>query len=521
MRKAHVTKAPRGMPVSRETTLNAPVGGLNTSKARTNSDPSTALELINWVPDVDHLRIRSGHASHATGMTGEIETLMAWRGMTSSKVKACVDEKIYDVTSNGAVGAAEKSSLTNNYWSWVNYSTSGASYLVCANGADAVSAYDGTTWTTPTLTGVTSADMIYVTTFKTRLWFVEKNSTSAWLLPVDVITGTVSEFDVGTQFRRGGNLVAISSWSFDSGEGPNDYVVFLSSEGDAIVYAMTDPSDATSISLKGRYYVGKPLGSRPFFTVGGELLVMTYGGIIPMSAAISTDKALLEEASISAPIRRDWADFTAAYGANAGWTLETHPETNLLIANVPVSPGATYTQVVFNIQTGAPAFWEGINGNSWLENDGTLFVGGTSGVVFTAETGSADNGEAIVASVLPAFNYFGYRGRTKQIKMVKPIIESNLDITAEVGIAVDYGDNPSVSTSQNAQSGGFTWDVSLWDGTDTWIGTSISKKWRTGSGVGTALSPYMSITVASDTPAQNLDFKLLGWDIVYEVGGVL
>ena len=146
------------------------------------------------------------------GSSNTIETLMEWAGPSSRKLKAAVNGNIYDVTSAGAVGAAEVTGISENMWQWCNFVTSaGTTYLVACNGTDAVRNYDGSSWTSPSITasGTSSANFIQVCPFKNRLWFVEKNTTNAWYLSTNSISGTANKQSLGAQFSLGGSLVAI------------------------------------------------------------------------------------------------------------------------------------------------------------------------------------------------------------------------------------------------------------------------------------------------------------------------
>jgi hypothetical protein len=79
--------------------------------------------------------------------------------------------------------------------------------------------FDGTTWTTPSITGVTSATLINVASYKTRLWFVQKDTTKAWYLGTSSISGAATSLEMGDKFREGGKLLHIGSLSRDSGAG--------------------------------------------------------------------------------------------------------------------------------------------------------------------------------------------------------------------------------------------------------------------------------------------------------------
>ncbi|NDE81357.1 MAG: hypothetical protein EB037_10650, partial [Actinobacteria bacterium] len=86
--------------------LPAPVGGWNARDALANMAPTDAVTLENLFPGVSSVALRGGYVEHATGMSGQVETLMTYNGGSSDKMFAIVGGKIYDVTSSGAVGAA-------------------------------------------------------------------------------------------------------------------------------------------------------------------------------------------------------------------------------------------------------------------------------------------------------------------------------------------------------------------------------------------------------------------------------
>src|SRR5688572_13750123 len=91
----------------------APVGGWNARDGLDGMKPTDAIVLDNWYPDETVCRVRKGFDGHVTGFGNKVETLMSWRGLSSSKLFAAAGTAIYDATSAGAVGAAAVSGLTN------------------------------------------------------------------------------------------------------------------------------------------------------------------------------------------------------------------------------------------------------------------------------------------------------------------------------------------------------------------------------------------------------------------------
>ena len=190
----------------------APVGGWNARDSIANMDPLDAVQLVNMFPNVSNCVLRGGFTEHATGMTGQVQSLLRYSPPSGNeKLYAVVGTpslSIYDVTSAGAVGAAKVTGLTNAYWEFSNVTTSGGSYIYCVNGADKPLLYDGTNWlpidgsSTPAITGVTTTTLANVTLFKNRVWFIQKDTLKAWYLPTSAVGGAANVLDLSSIARR-------------------------------------------------------------------------------------------------------------------------------------------------------------------------------------------------------------------------------------------------------------------------------------------------------------------------------
>jgi ferredoxin len=191
-----------------------------------------------------------------------------------------------------------------------------------ANGTDSVRNYNGAAWSTPTLTGVTSANLSFVWSHKRSLWFVEKNTLSAWYLPVNSIAGTVAEFPLDGVFKLGGALLFGGTWSLDSGDGLDDVMLFITTEGEVAVYQGTDPG--SDFQLSGVYRIGKPLNKHGWFRAGGDLCILTRDGIVPVSEALRKDVAALQAAAITFPIEDLWQQAIAAAASGTFPAIKRH-----------------------------------------------------------------------------------------------------------------------------------------------------------------------------------------------------
>jgi hypothetical protein len=422
-------------------------------------------------------------------MPAEVEKLMEGAGATR-EFFAASGTGIYDITAGGAVGAAALGSLTNARFQHLMFSNSGGNYLVCVNGADGVITYDGTTWTTQTITGVDPDDLFQIASWKSRLWFAEKSSTSAWYLGTDAIAGAATELNLGGVWRLGGTLARIISTSYDTSAGPQDYIGFLSTNGEVAVYQGTDPSTAATFSLVGVYLMGAPVGDRCTYQSGGDTVIITNDGALSLLEMMRVgDRAAAPRASITDRISLAFTADVERSKNEFGWQIVGYPANHLAIINVPDATGPT-KQYIMNTVTGAWARWLGHNAACWgLLNNNLFFGSNSAGKVYRADFGETDDGNAISWSLKTAFQRFGDQGGVKRLTMMMPIMRVKDNLSFGIGVDVDYGDADPDATF-NALSAAAVWDVDLWN-LGVWGGTRMVRDWVAVMGVGRVASVMM------------------------------
>jgi len=501
--------------------LPAPVGGWNARDSLANMAPTDAVTLDNLFPSVSSVLLRGGYVEHATGMSGQVETLMTYNGGSNDKMFAIVGGNIYDVTSAGAVGAAAVSGLTNSRWEYANITTSGGSYLYAANGVDKPLLYDGSTWTaidgssSPAITGVTTTDLHNPTLFKNRMWFVQNDTLKAWYLPTASVGGVANVLDLSSVARNGGKLIAVATWTIDAGYGVDDNLVFITDQGEIIVYRGTDPSSASTWALIGVWQVGSPISRRCVTKYGGDLLVLTLDGLIPLASALQSSR-LDPQVALSDKIQGAFAAATRQYKNNFGWGLLYNPLNNALVVNIPISVGQQQQFVMNNI-TKAWCRFTGWYANCWtLLNDTPYF--GTDGVVAQAWTtgsgtsGYADNNAAISARALQAFNYFETRGVIKYFTRGRPTIYSNGQPAISIGVNVDFQTADIVGPLSFSPTAYGLWDVGLW-GQALWGSDTVVSNNFTGlQGIGYCAA------VNFNSSSKNITLEWASTDIVYQLG---
>lgn len=495
--------------------LPAPVGGWNARDSIANMDPTDAVTMINMFPTVSSISMRGGYTKFATGLDGKVQTLMTYNAGANSKMFAATSTgKIYDVTTAGAVGAPLISGLSNGIFEYINITTPGGSFLMAVNGIDAPLLYDGTTVSNPTITGVTPANLKNIMLFKNRIWFTEKNTLKAWYLPTSAIGGAAQQYDFNQIARFGGKLIDLDSWTIDAGYGVDDNLVFITSQGEVIIYRGTDPASAATWGLIGVWKLGSPVGERCMLKWGGDLLILTLDGLIPMASALQSSR-LDPRVALSDKIQGAITVATTNYGgtyATVGWQVIYTAKNNAVWINVPVGDGKQ-EQYVMNTITKSWCQFQGWAAYCWeIYGDDPYF--GSDGYVGKAwdTINYTDGGSNIVTQTLQAFNYFGERGVKKYFTRARPSFFSNGLPSIQVGMNIDFDVSDTTSPLVAPYIsfglwGGGIWDASFW-----------------GSG-GQSINPWLGITgigycggLQMKTASSGISLQWASTDVVYQTG---
>lgn len=487
-------------------------GGWDTLSPLPNMDRDRAVVLDNWFPEPGYLRIRNGYDIQADTGSSNVETLMVYNGVSANFLFAAAGTVIYDVTSR-FVATSDVTSLNNARFQYVNFSTSGGKFLFIVNGADSPRHFNGTTWATPSITGITPSNAVHVEGHKRRLWLTLINSTKAAYLPLDSIAGAATEFDFGAVFTEGGFLQAIGTWTRDGGAGPDDYLVALSSKGQAAVYAGTDPSSSSTWSLVGVYNLPTPIGRRCMLRTGTDIAIITLSGVISLEAALSKDRAASAQYSLMPNIQPSVRLAAQSYGTNFGWELISYPKGSAALLNVPlVSNGAAY-QYGVNTITGAPFRYTGIAAQCWALFEDDLYFGSGNGVVYKFDMGANDFGSAVEADVQGAFWDYGAPGEIKHIKLVQPLLVTDGAVSPSIAINVDFASTAPSSPVGRTGAAGAVWDAFNWDEANWAEDASAQSSWIVAQGIGQYLSIRMRVSVSVGVNAARFDYGQFDVDV--------
>lgn len=483
----------------------APIKGWDALSPKAAMEPQYATDLVNWVPRTGYVEVRGGYNAWAQGLsTLPVNSLMCYRPSGSSeKLFAASSSSIFDVSSYG-VYTTQLTGLTSDKWQHVNFTPAGgANYLLCVNGSDSYRAYNGTAWSTPSITGVTSSNLVHINIFKRRVWFIQNNSTSAWFLATDAISGAATQFDLGALMSKGGYLVAMATWTLDGGAGPDDYAVFITSKGQYIVYKGTDPTVAAAWALVGVFDLAPPIGRRCVLRYGAETLVITTQGLIPLSQALPFDPAASRSTALTNRIQNAMLQAAQLYSSNFGWQTIAFSQQGLLIMNVPQVDSSTQVQFVMNLLTGAWCQFQGWNACCFEIFNESLYFGGTAGSVNLAYTGGVDFISPISYYMGCAYNYLDEPGRLKNANLIRPFIVADGTLTPYVAIDVDFNEVDITAPVVSLTPAGGVWDTALWDSSSWSSGTVTVTNWLSCNALGTALSINLLVNLGTSVATSN------------------
>lgn len=484
--------------VSNTLTVPAPVGGWNARDALDGMKPTDAVQLDNYIPGTDNVRLRRGTTTFSGGMGGgaTVRSIMPFASGATERLLAASNGIIYDCSTEGTLDGTLGTGFGND--DWQHEMMSGNALLF--NGEDSPQKYDGSTLSSNTITGsgLTSSNLIYPWAFKQRVFIIEKNSLNAWYLGTSAISGSASKLDFSAYCSLGGALIAGGTWTRDGGEGIDDLCVFITDKGEVLVYQGTDPSSASTWALVGVFRIAPPVGSRPMLRIGPDLVVITLDGFISLSKLLPTGRAATPAMAISDKIRNAVNTATRATGGVFGWQAVHYPKGSYTLFNVPQSNGDFHQYVVNNL-TGAWCRFTGIDAHCWAVYQDNLVCGTGSGSIYRADNGTSDlatladldGGNAIQGDIRPAFNHFGSRGRQKLFKLMRPVTVSEGSITYTYTFNRDYGDSiPAAVASANVS--GPAWNETAWNTAEWGGGNSVQNTWLSIGGTGFCGAPIFA-----------------------------
>lgn len=528
---------------NQQVNIPAPVGGLNTISAGSAMPPEDCVQLYNMVAAEYGLRSRLGSREWCTGLTGatddEVRTVLPFTGSTKNGSKnrlfATTSTGIWDVSAStdapvqvlafpiqvGEAGRGISHGMT----------TGGGHFLLYCDEENGYHVYSETTdtWVAVAMggggsevSGVDPANFCFVTVWKSRAWFVEKDSAKAWYLDAGSIFGTATmlNLDRAAQFRAGGGLVGLWNWTLDGGVGIDDFLVAVSGGGDVAIYQGSDPAEATTFALKGTWQAGAlPAGRRVATNFGGDVLLMTKSGIRPLSQLVVGGDGAGTYATQK--IANLFNSLMLTRSELPNWAMHIHPEDNSIIVTVPTDTGQATEQLAqmlwnrsWSRYRDLPIFSAGVWGKKlhFGTADGRVCI--NDGYVDGITLADPNSYTVVQWAALTAFQNLG-NARQKRVQMIRPTVLSDgvaPTFQAEARYRYDFREIDSVT--ETATVSGNAWDAAVWD-TDVFGGDYQATQVVRGA-VGMGVD--VAIAIRGIAKARTV---LVGIDVAFDQGGFL
>ena len=455
-------------------TMPAPVGGLNARDSMDNMPAEDAIILDNYIPKETKLALRKGYSAYAKTQTGFL-TLASYKKYNEPRFIGISDGYFYNLTSKKYISSYEEAKLQNSRCQTVSYKDrlyfmNGTDkpkvFYVDDNGKDVLSDWGFSA------EGLIPEKIVSGTLSKQFLWFVEKGTMKAWYAAeAGNIAGSLNCFDLSQVSKFGGSLMAVCCWTLDGGQGIDDLTVFLTSEGEALVYSGINPNSADNWELKGCYKIARPIGYRCTMPYQGDIVIITEEGYLPLSKVLSLNQASASSAAFSDKIRGLVLERTAHNQNKDGWQGIIYPKGGYALFNVPVS--RNFEQHVINLNTGAWCRFTNIKAYCWELFEGNLYFGSDYGV-YKFDDGYSDAGNPICGEVHQAFNNLGFDG-LKKIQPLNPRTKSSTRYALVIYTDIDFEERKSPFVENIGSTGITKWNEAVWSCLNNPIGT----KWQT------------------------------------------
>jgi hypothetical protein len=224
-------------------------------------------------------------------------------------------------------------------------------------------------------------------------------------LPLNAVGGALAMIPLSGAAAKGGKLLACFSWSIDAGDGIDDKIVFMTDLGELLIFTGSDPSVLASWRQEGRYEVSPPLGMNAHLAVGGDVLIATVDGIVPISGSITKSRVDLELAAITRTIKPMWREHVLDKREHP-WTMCKWDEYGAIFTTFPGGKSGKQLCLATNAATGAHARFTGWDAMCFIRMRGDAFFGDQLGRIMQMDRTGYDNGVPYVATLVGGWEMF-------------------------------------------------------------------------------------------------------------------
>ena len=459
--------------------IDAPIAGWDSFNSLDNMDPLSAVILDNLIPGTGKVVTRQGHIVYADLGTGKpVETIASLNSSDKTALVAGSDGGLFDITDpTNIVTLTATGTYTNDRWNEQNFRKADeAGVLILTNGVDPAVAYNGTSLAPIVDTLTVGTEFIGCELFKGRMYYWKDNDDAFYYTDAGAYQGNLTRFPLGAFANKGGKLIMVTTWTQqDSGDGKDDFLVFVFSTGEILIYQGDDPGGVGFFEMVGRYNTAQPMSVRGRDKYGSDVVIMTQDGYVGLSSVIQQGRTS-DVPQFSRLIHDAITTRTASSSNLWGWDCCLVQKRGLFVFNVPLSD-LSFEQHVMNTVTQRWCRFTNINVNCINTHDDRFFGGAQDGRVFAILESTADLGNPIEFTALPAFNGLGDNGNQKHITAAQVLTTHSKPEYIEMRGYADYDvpilgplQVPAGSTegawspepATPAQAQGSFWDVDYW-----------------------------------------------------------
>lgn len=489
---------------SQPISLDAPIEGWNAFHAKDNMPPTAAIILDNIIPGAGRCDTRRGSDMHIDlGTAAPVETVFSFNGLTTKQLIAASNGGIWSINSDpAATEVAAASTYSNSRWQCANFRKADENnVLLMCNGTDNAQVYNGTTIRDLIDTDTVGIDFIGVEVFKGRAYYWKDDDNAFYYAQAGAYEGTLKKFDLGTFVQQGGKITLIATWTqADAGDGRDDFIVFVFSTGEVIVYQGDDPETGGYWEMVGRYVTAEPLSIRGYAKYGSDTIIMTKDGYVALSTILQQGR-ISDVTAFSQLIHSAVTDATATYGDNYGWECTLFQRDGLFLFNVPISDD-TFQQHVMNTVTKRWCRFTGINVITMCVHQERLYGGSIDGKIMSLLEGTSDAGNQIEFTALYAYQQLDNPGTQKHLIAAQVVSTHPKPSLIELSGYADYETPTLAPLTVPASINAAVWDVADWDLAD-WADDDASglttKGWQNVSAFGYGVSLLVRFALVSES----------------------
>ena len=299
--------------------------------------------------------------------------------------------------------------IADGHFSTAQLANAGGEWLIAANDTgDAVLRYDGISWVQliagyvppsdsrgllefifPPRTPRLALGITQVWKYRRRLFFIQGGTMNAWYGDIDAVAGDLKLIPLSGSFTKGGSLLFGCAWSVSAGDGIDDKCIFVTTEGEIAIFTGTNPGDFQNWKQQGRYQMAKPMGKNSWVNIGGDVLIITVDGIVPISQALVKDIAALEFSALTRIIHPLWKEEILDKN-DRFWSMCKWDEFGGLFVTLPGGFEGDWRCFVANTVTGAWCRFTGWDALHFCTLSGNMFFGTQDGRVVQADVKGKD-----------------------------------------------------------------------------------------------------------------------------------